>query len=148
MALEDEINQLQSNPVFAAFDIEALRLIAFSSESRVLRKDDVLFREDDVSDAGYFILSGSLALSGSSGSETYGAGALVGETALFTETRRPATAVVLETTVVRRIPRHLMRRVLAEFPASAARVRSELHQKIASVTQKLNRIHAAFPDEV
>jgi CRP-like cAMP-binding protein len=148
MALEDEINQLRSNPVFAMFDLEALRLIAFSSETRILRKDDILFREDDVSDGGYFILSGSMALSGSGGEEILVAGALVGETALFTETQRPATAVVLETTVVRRIPRHLMRRVLAEFPASAARLRSMLHEKVASVTETLNRIHAALPDDL
>ncbi len=147
MALEDEIDQLQSNPVFALFDVEALRLIAFSSETRFLRKDDILFREDELSDGGYFILSGSLALSGSAGAEIHGPGALVGETALFTETQRPATAVALETTTVRRIPRQLMRRVLAEFPASTARLRTILHDKVASVSAQLMRIHAALPDD-
>ena len=44
MSLESEIAQLRSNPVLALFDHEALRLIAFSSDTRILRKDDVLFR--------------------------------------------------------------------------------------------------------
>ncbi len=57
MALDAEILQLQSNPLFALFDAEALRLLAFSSDTRVLRVNDVLFREDDVSDGGYFIVS-------------------------------------------------------------------------------------------
>ncbi len=146
MSLESEIAQLQSNPVLALFDHEALRLIAFSSDTRILRKDDVLFREDEVSDGGYFIASGSLVLSGSGVSETYGPAALIGEAALFAETRRPATATMLEPTVVRRIPRHLMRRVLVEFPETAARLQAHMQQQAASVGQGLARVHALLPD--
>ncbi len=146
MSLESEIAQLQSNPVLALFDHEALRLIAFSSDTRILRKDDVLFREDEVSDGGYFIASGSLVLSGSGVSETYGPAALIGEAALFAETRRPATATMLEPTVVRRIPRHLMRRVLVEFPETAARLQAHMQRQAAAVGQGLARVHALLPD--
>ncbi len=147
MALEDEIDQLRSNPVFALFDAEALRLIAFSSETRILRKDDILFREGDVSDGGYFILAGSLELSGAMGAAIHGPGALIGETALFSETRRPATAVVLETTVIRRIPRELMRRVLAEFPETVDPLRAILKGRIATLTEQLTELHAVLLDE-
>jgi CRP-like cAMP-binding protein len=146
MALDSEISQLQANPVLAHFDGEALRLIAFSSETRILRKDDILFREGDVSDGGYFIVSGSIALAGSDHAEVHGAGALLGETALFAETHRPATAVVQEQTVVRRIPRHLMRRVLAEFPGTAVRLQQHLTQRISDTSSRLNRIHLLLPD--
>jgi CRP-like cAMP-binding protein len=147
MSLDSEIAQLQSNPVLALFDHEALRLIAFSSDTRILRKDDVLFREGDVSDGGYFIASGSLVLEGSGITETHGPAALIGEAALFAETKRPATATILEPTVVRRIPRHLMRRVLVEFPQTAVRLQERLKTQAASVGERLAKVHAMLPDE-
>jgi CRP-like cAMP-binding protein len=147
MSLESEIAQLRSNPVLALFDHEALRLIAFSSDTRILRKDDVLFREGDVSDGGYFIVSGSLSLAGAGSEESHGPAALIGESALFAETRRPATATILEPTVVRRVPRHLMRRVLAEFPETAVRLQHHMREQVATVGDRLVRVHALLPDE-
>jgi CRP-like cAMP-binding protein len=142
VSLDAEIVQLRANPLFALFDAEALRLVAFSSDTRVLRPDDVLFREGEVSDGGYFIVSGSIALATGETEELCGPGALVGETALFTETQRPATAIVREATVVRRIPRHLMRRVLAAYPGAAMRIQAYLHEKVLSVGDSLARADA------
>ncbi len=147
MSLESEIAQLRTNPVLALFDHEALRLIAFSSDTRILRKDDVLFREGDVSDGGYFIASGSLELVGSGSAETHGPAALIGEAALFAETQRPATATMLEPTVLRRIPRHLMRRVLAEFPDTASRLQRHLQDQVLAIGDRLARVNALLPDE-
>jgi CRP-like cAMP-binding protein len=147
MSLESEIAQLQTNPVFALFDIEALRLIAFSSDTRIMRRDDILFRQGDVSDGGYFIQSGSLSIASDDGAETHGPGALVGESALFADTQRPGTATMLEPSVVRRIPRHLMRRVLAEFPGTAVRLQQYMHEKVTSVGDRLARVHALLPDD-
>jgi CRP-like cAMP-binding protein len=148
MSLEADISDLQSNPVFTLFDVEALRLIAFSSETRLLRRGDTLFREGDVSDGGYFIVSGALTLSGENTEEVHGINTLIGETALFVETSRPATAVALETTMVRRIPRHLMRRILAEFPETAARLREHMGAKMVDLEVSLNRINHLLPDGV
>ena len=151
MALDAEILQLQGNPLFALFDAEALRLLAFSSDTRVLRRDDVLFREGDISDGGYFIVSGSILLTMGEREELFGPGALVGESAMFAETRRPATAIVAEPSVARRIPRHLMRRVLAAYPGVAARLQAYMREKIVSVGDSLARVDAlliAEDDEV
>ncbi len=142
MALDAEILQLQTNPLFALFDAEALRLLAFSSDTRVLRADDIIFREDDVSDGGYFIVSGSVLLTMGSREELLGPGALIGESALFAETRRPATAVAAEPSVLRRIPRHLMRRVLAAYPGVASRLQAYLRERIVSAGDSLARVDA------
>ncbi len=142
MALDAEILQLQTNPLFALFDAEALRLLAFSSDTRVLRADDVLFREDDVSDGGFFIVSGTIQLTTGSREELLGPGALIGEAALFAETRRPATAVAADPSVVRRVPRHLMRRVLAAYPGVASRLQSYLRERIVSAGDSLARVDA------
>jgi CRP-like cAMP-binding protein len=147
MALDAEIQRLQDNPLLALFDPEALRLIAFSSETRLLRGGDVLFREGDVSDGGYYIVSGALLLSAGGMEDSHGPGALLGEAALFTETERPATAIAHGPATVRRIPRHLMRRILEEYPDTAERLRAHLAAKVTEVGTKLRRIDRLLPDE-
>jgi CRP-like cAMP-binding protein len=141
MALDREIARLQENPLLAQFDAEALRLIAFSSETRLLRGGDTLFREGDASDGGYYVVSGTLHLSSGEAEESHGPGALIGEAALFAETERPATAVAQGPVTVRRIPRHLMR------PQTATRLKAHLSGKVASVEAKLRRIDDLLPDD-
>jgi CRP-like cAMP-binding protein len=146
MALERDIAALQANSLFAQFDAEALRLIAFSTDNRTLRKDDILFRQGDTSDGAYFIHAGSLALMAAESEQIHGPGTLVGEAALFVETQRPATAVALEPVSVRRIPRHLIRRVLAEFPETAERMRQHMGEKVNDLNTRLNRLDRLLPD--
>jgi CRP-like cAMP-binding protein len=147
MALDKEIQRLQENPLLALFDPEALRLIAFSSETRLMRGGDELFREGDASDGGYYIVSGTLLLASGDVEESHGPGALVGEAALFTETERPATAVAQGPATVRRIPRHLMRRILEEYPETALRLKAHLAAKVSDVAVTLRRIDRLLPDE-
>jgi CRP-like cAMP-binding protein len=147
MALDDEIHRLQANPLLALFDAEALRLIAFSSETRLLRGGDVLFREADSSDGGYFVVSGTLHLASGEAQESHGPGSLLGEAALFTETARPATATAHGPATVRRIPRHLMRRILEEYPDTAQRLKAHLTGKVADIAGRLRRIDRLLPDE-
>jgi CRP-like cAMP-binding protein len=147
MALDLEIQRLQENPLLALFDPEALRLIAFSSETRLLRGGDVLFHEGDASDGGYYIVTGALLLTSGETEESHGPGTLVGEAALFTETERPATATAHGPATVRRIPRHLMRRILEEYPDTAQRLQAHLSGKIAEVGVKLRRIDRLLPDD-
>jgi CRP-like cAMP-binding protein len=146
MALDQEIAGLQENPLLALFDAEALRLIAFSSETRLLRGGDVLFREGDASDGGFYIASGQLHLIGDGGEEMHGPGAVIGEAALFAETERPATATAQGPVTVRRIPRRLMRRILEEYPGTASRLRAHLDAKVADVAARLKRIDQLLPE--
>jgi CRP-like cAMP-binding protein len=60
------------------------------------------------------------------GERRVGAGALVGESALYAQTARRVGARVAEDAVVTPIPRETFRRVLAEFPAGAERIRAQL----------------------
>jgi CRP-like cAMP-binding protein len=144
MGLEDDIGKLARNPTFAVIEPEALRLIAFSAETRILRAGDVLFRRDEISNGGFVILAGSIAMDAS------GDGAvtarivrppgLIGELALLTQTRRPATAIAREPSTVLRISRHLFHRVLREFPDSAERLRYSLGEKLRRFTGELGSV--------
>ena len=144
MGLEDDIRKLARIPAFAAIEPEALRLITFSAETRILRAGDVLFRRDEMSNDGFVVLAGSIAMDAS------GDGAvtarivwppgLIGDLALLTQTRRPATAIAREPSTVLRISRQLFHRVLREFPDSAERLRQSLSTRLLQFTGELGSV--------
>ncbi len=62
MALDDDIANLRRIPLFEDFEVEALRLLTFSAETKLLRAGDALFRRGEASDGGYILTNGSIAL--------------------------------------------------------------------------------------
>ena len=62
MALEDDIANLRRIALFEDFETEALRLLVFGSETKLLRAGDALFRRGEPSDGGYILTGGSIAL--------------------------------------------------------------------------------------
>ncbi len=144
MSLEQDIDRLAAQPLLALLPREALRLIAFAAETRILRTGDVLFRKGDAADAAYLVMSGTLVLDarddGSPSPHPAGPGVLIGETAMLAEVRRPATAIAREMTTVMRISRGLMARVLQEFPDSAAALHRAIAERVATLTAELDRV--------
>ena len=89
-----------------------------------------MFFAGETADSGYFVHSGAITLL-EDGAEPkaerrVGAGALIGESALYAPTARRVSARAAEDAVVMRIPRETFRRVLAEFPAGAEKIRAAL----------------------
>jgi CRP-like cAMP-binding protein len=141
MGLEDDIAILNQAPLFHLLNRDALRLVAFAAENRMLRAGDVLFRKGDRSDGGYVVSRGAVALDarddGSPATFIAGPGALIGQAALFTRISRPATASAREPSTVIRISPSLMRRVLEEFPDAAAAMQDALIEELAHLTRGL-----------
>ena len=145
MALQDDVRTLASLPAFRDLDPEAVRLIAFSAETRILRAGDVLFRRGEASDGGYVVLSGLVGLEAAPGRETLvRSPALLGEMALVAETLRPVTAVAREPASVLKGPRMLYRRILAEYPESAARVRAGAAARLFAMRGELESLRRAM----
>ena len=144
MALENDVQALASHPTLAALEPDALRLLAFSAETRILRAGDVLFRRDEPSDGGFFVLSGAIALdpldSGGHAARILGPGTLIGDMALIAKTKRPATAVAREHSSVLKIPRALFHRILNEHPRSAERLRRHLAERLRGFVQELDEL--------
>ncbi len=128
--LNDEIDLLAALPFFADFERDALKLIAFSADTRIVRAGDVLFRRGDLSDSGFLMLSGTVEFAdlveGLSSKTVYGRGALLGQSALLAATYRPATAIMCEPGAVLKITQALMKRVLDTYPSTA----QQLHQRV------------------
>jgi CRP-like cAMP-binding protein len=142
MALEDDIVNLSRAPLFNLMEQEALRLIAFAAEHKVLRAGDVLFRRGDKADGGFVVTKGSLAVVGKDGEEPFIAepGALIGQAALFARGERTATATAREPSAVLRISPTLMRRVLQEFPSAAEAMHRVLAVELSALSEGLERV--------
>jgi CRP-like cAMP-binding protein len=144
MALDDDVRNLARNPTLAALDSDALRQLAVSAETRILRDGEVLFRRDEPSDGGYVIVSGAIALAPNDlgqksdpSARVVRAPTLIGDMALITKTRRPVTAIACEPTAVLKISRQLFHRVLNDSPRSAERLKHMLSERLLNFLQEL-----------
>ncbi len=127
---------------------DALRLVAFAAESRILRAGDVLFRAGESSDSAFLVISGAVALTtgddGRAADEIAGAGALIGEMALFAAIERPVTAIAREPTQVMKLSRSVMRRVLGESPGSAQAIADAIGDRLQGFVGELAGVQAAL----
>jgi CRP-like cAMP-binding protein len=150
MALDDDIALLARQNLLGLMDRDALRLVAFAAESRILRAGDVLFRAGESSDSAFLVISGAVALmqgdDGRAADEIAGAGALIGEMALFAAIERPVTAVAREPTQVMKLSRSVMRRVLGESPDSAQAIADAIAGRLQGFVGELAGVQAALLD--
>lgn len=148
MALDDDIAFLGRQPLLGLMERDALRLVAFAAENRMLRAGDVLFRRGEGSDGAFLVITGAVAINhaddGSPASEIVGPGGLIGELALFTALERPATAIAREPTQVMKLSRNVMRRVLAESPASAQSIAGAIAERLTQFSGEIAEIGRAL----
>ena len=144
MALDDDIATLSQAPLFNLLGRDALRLVAFASETRSHREGDVLFKKGDRSDGGYVVTRGAIALDaaedGSPAVFVAGPGALIGQAALFARIEHRATATAQESSAIIRVTPSLMRRVLEEFPDAAAAIHEAMAEELTRLTEGLERV--------
>lgn len=141
MTLDDDIENLGRIPLFATFEPAALRMLAFSAETRLLHPGDVLFRRGETSDCGFILTMGAIGLDPGDGSppeSTLAPWTLIGETALVTPTRRPATAVAKEPSTVLRVGRALFLRIVEQHPATAARAREYFRVRLVDFARTIS----------
>jgi len=124
MSLESNVRRMAGTRPFDLLPREAVQLIAFSCERRMLKAGESLFNPGEPADAAYFVLSGELSLAIDDAERRVEPGALVGETALMADVKRRASAKATEDSELLRIPGAVFRRVLSEFPRAAVKVRA------------------------
>lgn len=149
MSLDSDISLLSRIPLFGELSAEQVRLLAFSAVHRELRVDEVLFREGEEAKSGFIVASGEIVLARGEGNKkktvaTCEPGSLIGEIALFIETRRPATATATRLSDVIEINRALMIRMLNEYPHVALRLRAALAERLSATVSELSRVKDAL----
>ena len=142
MSADDDIRNLSKIPILGALENDALRLIVFAGETRILRAADILFRRGDRSDCGYVLTSGVIAFDarddGTAATVISKPFTLIGELALISETERTFTAVARQPSTVLKIPRSLFTRVLREYPGSARALRAMMSNRLDGLMRELN----------
>lgn len=136
MALADDIRMLSQAPVFSSLPEEALRLVAFGAEKKVLSAGQVLFKEGAPAESAYIVVSGRIAIltAGRNEPEGFvGPGTLLSELALITRVERKFTAVADGDLEVMRIARALFRRLIEEYPQVAAVAEDRIRENIAQL---------------
>ena len=146
MSIEDDIAFLQRVPALAVLGRDALRILAIGTENRYVHEGVTLFGEGEQADGAYVVQEGSFDLvTGEKGAATVvGPGALIGEVALISETRRPVSAVAREPSSVVRIPRQLFLKMLESDPDAALRMRDALAARVNQTAAEFTRVRAGL----
>ena len=147
MTIEDDIAFLERVPIFRRLGAGGLRILAIGTESYSLHGGEVLFTQGETADGGYVIQRGSFVLStdqGKAAEIVAGPGTLLGETALLTETKRPATARAREDATVLRISRSMFTRMLEGFPDAAARLRELFASRTDQWAREIENVRVAL----
>ncbi len=103
----------------------------------------MLFAAGEDADGGFVVQQGSFSLQPDAerGAEMIaGPGTLLGELALLTETKRPATATAREPSTVIRISRALFLKMLEGFPDAAYRLRDLIASRTDQWTREMQNI--------
>ena len=147
MTIENDIAYLERIPLLRRLGTGALRILAIGVETYELQAGQVLFTAGDAADGAYLIKQGFFVLKPAvhgQGEVGAGPGTLLGETALFAETRRPATATARENSIVMRISRSMFIRMLEGYPEAATRLRDLLASRSDQWTREIENIRAAL----
>jgi CRP-like cAMP-binding protein len=141
MSLDSDLRELARIPLFTALEYEARRLLAFASETKILRDGEVLFRKGETTDGGYFLLAGTIEvdpIDERHPTRLVEPPTLIGELAILTDTERPATATARSPCTVLKIPRALFQRILKEHPRSAMQTRTMIESRLTAFARELN----------
>jgi len=149
MSLDRDMSLLSRIPLFGELSTEQVRLLAFSAVRLELSPGQVLFREGAKAQSGYIVSFGGLELTTGEGPAKKilamcESGCLIGEIALFVETRRPATATAVVSTEVLEIDRKLVIRMLDEYPHVALRLRATLSERLTATVGELGKVRSAL----
>ncbi|TMI98250.1 MAG: cyclic nucleotide-binding domain-containing protein [Alphaproteobacteria bacterium] len=147
MTIEDDIAFLERVPALRLLGRDALRILAIGSENRYIHEGISLFGEGEDADGAYVVQEGSFELVSAKTSipaSVAGPGTLIGELALFTETRRPVTATAREPSSVVRIPRQLFLKMLEGYPDAARRMRDAVAARVNQTAAEFARVRSVL----
>ncbi len=142
MLLNDEVKMLRQVPLFVGVSPAKLKLLAFTSERVLYRAGEVLFRQGDVGDAAFVILSGraDVVADGSEGPikvAEVSENAIVGEIAILCDIARTATVIALTQVEALRISKDNFVKLLADFPEVTIEVMRVLADRLSQTTIEL-----------
>jgi CRP-like cAMP-binding protein len=147
LSLNEEVELLRKIPLFAKIEPSKLKLLAFTSERLTFKPGDVLFRQGELGDAAYIIVSGNADVmvetpTGPLTVARIGSHDFVGEIAILCDVPRTATVRASSELVTLRIAKELFFRLVTEFPQMAVEIMRVLAQRLEKTTADLREANA------
>ncbi len=142
MSLATEVDLIRRVPVFSAIGAEKQKLLCFSSERLTFEPGQVMFREGDVADAAYVVIDGTVEITVDTPSgpllvNTLGESDVVGETAIFGDVPRTATATAKTRLEALRVDKDLFVDLMRDNPDAAMQINRILATRLANTTARL-----------
>lgn len=142
MSLASEVELIRRAPIFNAISPSMHKLLCFSSERLSYEAGQVMFREGDAPDAAYLVIEGTVEISvrtpqGPLVVNRLGSSDLLGETGIFGDTARTATATAASRVEALRITKDLFCNIVRECPDAALQLSRTLARRLAYTTAQL-----------
>jgi CRP-like cAMP-binding protein len=148
MTIEDDISFFERVPTLNLLGRQALRILAIGAQTRHVHGGEVLFNAGDEADGGFVIQEGRFNIAPATSEDgraiVVGPYTLLGEVALFTQSRRAATATALEPSSVLLIPRPLFLKMLDSFPDGARKLRDIFAGRLTQSTREISNLRAVL----
>lgn len=149
MALDDDIRILSAVRLFEGFTNEQLRLLAFGAETTLLKAGHKLYREDDVADSAYIVVSGRIVLCREQNGDRLpigiaDPGTMLSELALIADTNRLTSAFAETDSEVLRLSRKMFRRILEEYPDIAVHLHQRISEDFQAMIRRIEKLAPRF----
>ncbi len=141
--LKDEVDLLQSIPMFSNVPPNKLKLLAFASDRMTFETGQNLFLQGDTADAAYVIIEGTADVlvsteEGEASVAKLERNAFVGDMAIFSDIPRTATVRALEHLEVLRIKKEHMMEMVLDTPSLTLAVLGTLVDRLTKTTKDLS----------
>ena len=143
MSLAIEADLIRRVPVFSAIEPAKQKLLCFSSERLTFEPGQVMFREGDAPDAAYVLIAGTVEITvqapgGPVLVNTLGESDVVGETAIFGDVPRTATATAKTRIEALRVSKDLFLDLVRDNAEAAMQISRILATRLANTTAQLS----------
>lgn len=157
LSLMEIILALRGTPMFRAVPGEGLKRLADFIQEKRVRAGEVIFREDELGEEMYFVLSGQVSVHQEVGGDRVSlkvveSGGYFGEMAIIDEQPRSASARTEEDTTLLVLHRNDFRNAVQDYPDIAFSVFKEFSRRlrhaddrIRSLVGELRRIQIETP---
>lgn len=147
MLFKDEIQMLRRVPFFSEMEPSKLKLLAFSSDRVTYMAGEDLFRQGDMGDAAYVLLTGKVDVlvdspSGPIKLTEMSGNAIVGEIAILCDGVRTATVRASTSVEALRIGKEQFFKLMSDFPDVTIKVMRVLAERLTSTTTELSKARA------
>lgn len=143
MLLKDEVEMLRRIPLFSGVAPAKLKLLAFTSDRVSYRADQALFRQGDMGDAAYVIMSGTAEVSvdtpnGQIKVAEVEHDSIVGEIAILCDVLRTATVTASTPLEALRISKEHFLKLLSDYPEMTIEIMRVLASRLSHTTAELS----------